>query len=96
MNDEMTSRTRPGHVPAHVVPGPALDDVLGGQPLYVPAEPPTPERTMAMRVHDLEARVDAQDTHIRVLHGVIDQIIEEIGELRHQLGLPPWQPEYRR
>jgi hypothetical protein len=100
--DEMTSRTRPGQVPAHVEPVeghigamPALDDVIDGRPLYAHAAAAV-RRTMADRVHDLEAGQQAQDAHVTVLHGVIDQCLAQIAELRAELGMPEWSPEFRR
>jgi len=102
--DEMTSRTRPGQVPAHVEPVeppeshigpmPALDDVIEGRPLYAHTVAAV-RRTMADRVHDLEAGQQAQDAHVAALHRVVDQLIAQNAELRAELGMPERTPEFR-
>jgi hypothetical protein len=97
MSEDMSTRTRPGRVPAHVEPVSALDDVVEGRPLYEgDVTRPMVAVRFVDRVEDLETREQSRETHIAVLHSVIDQLVDQVGELRHQLGLPPWRPEYRR
>jgi len=94
---EMHSRTRPGDVPALVVgevmPPSALADVLDGRPLYGVAPDAAP--TIAQRIADLEAATGAQDRAHRALEGVVDQLTAQVQELRRQLGMDDWRPEYR-
>ena len=93
---EMTSRTRPGDVPALMVGEvltPVLDDVVAGRALYVPTATEAP--TIAQRIADLETAGMARDRAHRALEGVVDQLTAQVQELRRQLGMDDWRPEYR-
>jgi hypothetical protein len=111
--NEPRSRTRPGDVPAHMepvngVPPPpsALEDVIAGEPLYVPPVasgvapesaplPSPPPPTLYARVGDVEERESQRDRHLLLLDRIVEQQTEQIRELRSQLGLPAWKPTIR-
>jgi hypothetical protein len=51
--------------------------------------------TIVDRVRDLETEVMQQNAHILVLHRIVDQVVDQVQGLRHQLGLSDWTPQVR-
>lgn len=49
--------------------------------------------TFSDRVSNLETEVNQQNAHILVCHKIIDQLTDQVNQLREQFGLEKWQPQ---